>query len=58
MNKIEAKKKVIEIEQRAKDKYVDMVEWDMIIDSLSEDEKEELNEAYKKAYGEEYPSFK
>lgn len=53
--KIQARRKVADIEKEAERRYLKNVDWNDIIDNLEDDEKKELNEAHKIAYKEDYP---
>ena len=52
-----AEEKIAELEKKAKERYIENSDCRVIVDMLDEDEKEELNEAHKKVYGEDYPSL-
>ena len=54
----EAQEEVERLEKKAKDKFIENSNWDEVLNMLSEDEKKELNENYKKYAGEDYPSLK
>lgn len=58
MDKEQAEEKINEMEEEAKRRYLKYTDWDDIIDNLDDDEKKELNEAYKFLYDEDYPSLK
>ena len=51
-------RKVREIEQLAKDRFIENSDWDAVLEMLDTDEKDELNETYKKAYGTNYPNLR